>query len=155
MFSLLHVLGVKELDKPALKWCKHCYIGDRACQIYDSRPQSCRDFQCAWLTYPQTPDDMYPRKSGVVIWITSDGKRAIALTRRHDPTAWRKPAVLDTLRKLAKGGDMELVIAFSGTRAWLIGPTREQELPSGAVKIGVDGINSLTISDEVRRRVAA
>lgn len=149
-----HTLGVRELEKPALKWCEHCDVGSsHACKIYESRPQSCRDFQCLWLTAPQTPEAMWPKRSGVVVWVTHDAKRVIALTRPHQPTAWRNPAVLTTLRNLAKGG-MD-VIAFSGNRAWLIGPIRDEELPSGAVTIDEVGLNRLTISADIKRRVAA
>jgi hypothetical protein len=143
------VLGVKELRKPALRWCEHCSIG-KGCGIYDGRPESCREFSCLWLSHPETPEAMKPRLTGVVIWITGDGKNAIALTRRHDPTAWRKPSVLPTLRKLARG---LTVIAFSGTRAWLIGPERDEELPREALELDGYGLNKLTITPEMKRRM--
>jgi Fe-S-cluster containining protein len=29
-------------------WCKDCSIG-KGCNIYETRPKGCRDFQCEWL----------------------------------------------------------------------------------------------------------
>ncbi len=37
-----------ELDKPVGKWCPHCIPG-QGCQIYQSRPESCKGFRCEWL----------------------------------------------------------------------------------------------------------
>lgn len=146
-----HVLGVRELAKPALRWCEHCDVG-KGCKIYEARPQSCRDFSCLWLTHPEAPEAMRPLDSGVVVWLTA-ARQAIALTRRHDPTAWRRPVVLAVLRRMARQG--VTVVAFSGSRAWAIGPAREEELPADAVKMDGDGLNEIAISAEVRRRVAA
>lgn len=42
-------LAVMELElvKPEGEWCKHCTTRKR-CDIYPVRPESCRDFLCAW-----------------------------------------------------------------------------------------------------------
>ncbi len=40
--------GVFETFKMPGVWCEHCSIG-KGCQIYEMRPDECRDFQCAWL----------------------------------------------------------------------------------------------------------
>jgi hypothetical protein len=41
------VLAVAELHKPMRWTCDH--VNCACCGIYESRPQSCRDFNCAWL----------------------------------------------------------------------------------------------------------
>lgn len=41
------LLEVVELSKPAHVPCEH--IG-KGCEIYETRPQSCRNFQCLWST---------------------------------------------------------------------------------------------------------
>ena len=147
-----YTLGVEELEKLPLQWCKHCKIGaDHACTIYHDRPQSCRDFQCLWLTHPQfMAEELQPRKTGVVVWITADGKTAMALTRQFQADAWQKPLVLNLLRKLAT----EItVIAFSGTRAWLVGTERYEELPEGAVERKGYCVSKITVSAEIKARV--
>lgn len=42
-------LGVPEIEKKAACDCPHRKRGWKACSIYDTRPQSCRDFKCMWL----------------------------------------------------------------------------------------------------------
>lgn len=146
-------MGVEELKKPPLKWCEHCKIGaDHACTIYQDRPTSCSNFTCLWLTHPETPEEMKPSRTGVVLWITADGKHAVALTRKHQAEAWRKPVVLNVLRKLARDPNL-LVVAFSGSRAWMIGTHYDEELPGDAVQFEGYGVNKLTISAEVKARV--
>lgn len=29
------------------KWCEHCFDG--GCRIYDTKPEACEDYSCAWL----------------------------------------------------------------------------------------------------------
>lgn len=41
------LLGVKELNKPAGKYCEFAKFGC-GCQKYDIRPQECRTFECLW-----------------------------------------------------------------------------------------------------------
>ncbi len=57
--------GVSEIQKLPGYLCAHCTIGT-GCNIYKSRPQSCKDFQCDWLKgfggKEQRPD-----KTGVVL----------------------------------------------------------------------------------------
>jgi Fe-S-cluster containining protein len=54
---------VNELDKPLNTPCVHlCAIG---CGIYEKRPQSCRDYDCAWLHGHFGIEDR-PDKTGIV-----------------------------------------------------------------------------------------
>lgn len=54
---------VPELDKPEWKLCDNCSVG---CNIYDERPQSCRDYQCAW-SLGDLPDNTRPDISGFMV----------------------------------------------------------------------------------------
>ena len=128
-----HVLGVKEIEKPPLQWCQHCTVGV-GCQVYDERPQQCRDFSCLWLSFPEAfPEELKPNRCGVVCWSpVADGRVVFALTRPHAEMAWQKAGVHKFLRKMANAG--HVVIAFGGgPRAWLIGSERDAELPPGAM----------------------
>jgi Fe-S-cluster containining protein len=40
--------AIKAVEKPANVWCQHCKVGT-GCKIYDTRPNACRGFACAWL----------------------------------------------------------------------------------------------------------
>jgi hypothetical protein len=65
--------AVSELNKPMGVWCPHVEKG-RGCSIYERRPQSCRSFNCAWLTSPQMPDYWKPDKSKLVVAGDASGK---------------------------------------------------------------------------------
>lgn len=54
---------VPELNKSERVRCSNCESG---CTIYDIRPMSCRQFECAWLK-GQMPDEMRPDLSGVMV----------------------------------------------------------------------------------------
>lgn len=62
-------------DDPTLKKqsgvdCAHCDVG-AGCRIYETRPQTCRDFFCGWRALPKLGDEWRPDRSGVMI--TLDG----------------------------------------------------------------------------------
>ena len=59
------VLDVPELNKVRGIQCPHSVKGV-GCQIYDTRPQACVDFQCAWLQGDMEMD-MMPHKQHVMI----------------------------------------------------------------------------------------
>lgn len=53
---------VPELGKPERVTCEHC---DRGCRIYEGRPESCKQYACAWLTGDMS-EDMRPDKAGFI-----------------------------------------------------------------------------------------
>jgi hypothetical protein len=55
--------AVNELDKPINTPCKH--LAPVGCGIYESRPQSCRDYDCAWL-HGHFADEHRPDRTGIV-----------------------------------------------------------------------------------------
>jgi uncharacterized protein len=91
------LLGVVELAKPRDQWCPNCHIG-RGCNIYDSRPRSCRDFGCMWLLYEDMPEEARPDRSHVVIWEPEANTERIIQINVDParPDAWKAPV----LRKL-------------------------------------------------------
>jgi hypothetical protein len=42
------VFAIPELKKPRGQWCRHVAQG-KGCSIYETRPEVCRQFTCAWL----------------------------------------------------------------------------------------------------------
>jgi len=62
------VLEVDAMRKPPDVRCRHqCRHG---CAIYRERPQSCREFTCAWVEGMLGPHDK-PNRSHMVIWVTN------------------------------------------------------------------------------------
>lgn len=79
---------VPELDKPYGVTC--CHVCD-GCAIYSERPQSCRDFRCAWLN-GEMPDWMRPDKAHVMLERIND-HLVIALPEPGYERTWLTPQV--------------------------------------------------------------
>jgi hypothetical protein len=55
--------AVNELNKPLNTPCQH--LCERGCAIYESRPTSCREYDCAWLQ-GYLSENHRPDRSGIV-----------------------------------------------------------------------------------------
>ena len=60
-------MGVHEIKKPPGKPCWH--LVGRGCGIYETRPASCKSYECLWLS-GITPDGWQPKKYGIVMDIS-------------------------------------------------------------------------------------
>lgn len=78
------LLAVKELGKKAQTACEHEKCSK--CSIYESRPQSCRDFECLWLK-GVVPESVKPNKCHVVLSATLDGSGMVAYVDPKHPGA--------------------------------------------------------------------
>ena len=133
------LLGVGDLNKPPDVWCRHC-TDDRGCSIYDSRPQSCRDFICDWLYAPPTMwsvynDAMRPDRSHVVVYPGGDGTPTMKVDPSY-PEAWMHEPVRSLLIGLVK---------LRGRAHVAIGPRRivvelRDEANQAAVRVTQDWI---------------
>jgi hypothetical protein len=59
-------MGVPELAKPTARWCADCEQGT-GCRVYDTRPPSCRNFQCFWLMSEDFPEEMRPDRCHALV----------------------------------------------------------------------------------------
>lgn len=113
---------IPEINKPAETMCPHAVPGV-GCQIYETRPQSCRDFACMWSSTRGfiDPSDR-PDKVGVVIDVTRDGSqfgRQIMVARPSEPEAFRKLTATLTIARLAERG---LIVIIEGDKRQIAGP---------------------------------
>jgi len=58
------VFEIEEINKPKHKLCAHCT--SKGCSIYESRPEVCQTFECAYLN-SDWKKELRPDKSGVII----------------------------------------------------------------------------------------
>jgi hypothetical protein len=62
-------LGVTELEKPEWKACKH-QSKAHGCKIYATRPLSCQQYECLWLSWRKAgkpiPPQLRPDRCGVI-----------------------------------------------------------------------------------------
>ncbi len=66
------LLGVVELDKPVNQFCAYCPDGKGGCGRYATRPKTCKDFECGYLTAP-LPIEFRP--DNVHIIVTGEDKK--------------------------------------------------------------------------------
>jgi hypothetical protein len=121
------VMAIEELAKPAGKWCRHCKPG-RGCQIYDSRPGECRDFNCLWLIDQRFGAHWRPNKSKLVLTTSEDGIEVRCDASFAD--AWRKEPFHREIRTLAASGEAHdvTVLVIIGERMILLTADREFDL---------------------------
>lgn len=133
-------MGVPDLEptKKPHQWCQHCQIG-KGCGIYETRPKTCKEFECVWLqdTRNLFDESCRPDRVGVVIVPADDGMGLIAHCDPSRPTAWRNEKILARLKVCAKGG--YLAAARAGPRYWVITPTTEWEVTPDNVVADKDG----------------
>ena len=105
------LMGVRELEKSAGKWCTHFRRG-RGCDAYETRPSSCRTFNCTWLLAEGLGPDWKPSHCGFVMHV--DAGRLILECDPSRPHAWRAQPFLSVLRDWA--GQGQEVLIFAGRR---------------------------------------
>lgn len=86
-------MKVHELNKPDNTWCQHCKIGD-GCQIYETRPESCRVYECVWLQTQRGGKPLElalrPDISRVVIGTLNQGEDIVLYVSADRPDAWNR-----------------------------------------------------------------
>ncbi len=96
-------MKVHELGKAAHVWCAHCKIG-QGCDTYETRPESCRIYDCLWLQTQRLSRPMAaelrPDKSRVVVGTANGGEDVILYIDPDRPEAWKRPAMQHFLREL-------------------------------------------------------
>ena len=103
------VLAVDELRKP-MRWaCDHIHCA--GCRIYDTRPQSCREFNCLWLLGEIPGDERArPDRLGVIFdgyqRAGSNESRFVALEIWDG--AFAEPAAAALIDQLAAGQEVQL-----------------------------------------------
>lgn len=89
-------MGVHELGKSVNQRCVHCKTGV-GCAIYETRPQSCRTFECVWLQTQRGASplarELRPDASRVVMSTTPDGETVVLNVGTDRPDAWKRGAI--------------------------------------------------------------
>lgn len=124
------VMRVPELPKEINVWCQHCVLGT-GCGIYETRPPSCREFQCLYTTNPTLTAAWKPSECKFVVRHEPGGGGRIAIhvdTKR--PDAWRREPFLSTFHRWAQIAVEHhgQVVVFVGRHVHVIVPDRVVDL---------------------------
>ncbi len=58
--------------KPNIK-CKHLIECSEGCQIYDTKPKGCSQFECYWFKHKNLPEELRPDKCNIIFeYLTDD-----------------------------------------------------------------------------------
>lgn len=108
-------------DKPQGEWCRFCQIKGGGCEIYELRPQPCKDFVCGWLGGIGT-EAMRPDRSKVILATREpmpDGRRVLlAHVDPKNPEAWRQGAMKRHFDHWIKKG--VVIVLINGTQRTLL-----------------------------------
>jgi len=121
-------LAVDELKKDNFEACRHCVQG---CGIYKKRPQSCKDFNCFWLSGLGDIDKDRPDKLGVIFAATKWKDTLVAhmyMTKRGEMNNPR-------IRNLVKGvsESMPVIWITREGRRLIRGPKVTKEMEQAIV----------------------
>jgi len=130
------LLPIAALGKPADRWCKHSHPGAGGCAIYESRPDTCRSFHCAWLADAAIEDHWNPLHSKMVMQITGGHDDLYDLfidihVDRGAANIWRTEPYYSELKRLSHV-QRTLVRVFYGLRTWMILPDGDAEIKTHA-----------------------
>ena len=123
------VLRIEETESPAGQWCKHCDPG-HGCKIHPTRPATCRDFFCLWLTHKEVGEHWVPSRSKIVLRTELDGVRIVAHVDMSTPGAWLRSPYYEDLKRWAKiaADEEKQVSVWIGMHAIVILPERDVDL---------------------------
>jgi hypothetical protein len=133
------VLKIPETDSAKGQWCLHCAVG-QGCEIYEQRPQRCRDFMCGWLVWDKVPEHWHPAKSRIVV-VSELGMRLNFTVDPGAPGRWREAPWYGEIKAMA-------VMAFAENRQVLItvGNKVIAMLPDREVELGVVGEDEIVVT---------
>ena len=111
------LMEVTEIRKPRCKACG--YLDGKGCGIYESRPQSCREFECIWLQSQKRdepwPKRMRPDKCGIMFVPTTDPNTMTA----HGPRALLTGSFLHPRVKIWLSNGLRIISADGDNIAML------------------------------------
>ena len=106
------LLEIPELNKPVNEYCSLCKVNS-GCSIYNTRPQSCRDFNCLYITHNLT-ERLKPKNCHVVFEKLKDCPVYLALIDPDYPQALESEAVKVLIMQLLQDNFSVVTTAGAG-----------------------------------------
>lgn len=122
------IMGIAELDKPRNQWCPNCEVG-KSCKIYETRPQSCRDFNCIYLLDGSLAEHWKPSRSRMVLTRYQAGRLCVHVDPDR-PDAWRKEPYYSELKAWSRAAakSRAMVAVYVGENLTIVLPDRDKPL---------------------------
>jgi hypothetical protein len=129
------VMGVVELEKEPGVWCQHCQIG-KGCGVYETRPATCREYECIWLQHADLPDELRPDRCKVVLTSTTDGEGIVAHVDPKNPEAVEKGLMGALLKRMGQSGMAVMVVIGTDLRKILYSSSKTDAVVAGILRSG-------------------
>lgn len=117
------LLAVQELGKEMGEPCPHTLKG-RGCGIYERRPQSCRAFNCLWLTTGDMPDYWKPDKCKIVVAGDETGTLVNIIVSAGYEEAWKKQPHYNDIKNWARQRRWRVQV-LTPRHGWVIFPEED------------------------------
>ena len=105
------LLPIPEAKSEHSKLCSHCVL-KKGCNIYNKRPNMCKDFNCNWLLDDTIPEELRPDKCNI-IFENINKESVLALEHFNDVKACERKNVTDYIKILNDQGISVFVISFT------------------------------------------
>jgi hypothetical protein len=145
--SCCSFFSIAELGKPAGLLCSHSCPGG-GCDTYETRPNACRVFFCAWRCWDRVGEDWRPDRTGFILGGRLRPGEFLSITVDPAlPQAWRDPSRLPQLRAWAREAALieSHVVVFVGARVIQLA-----EAEAGDVDFGEIGPDEVLIKEPGR-----
>lgn len=94
--------------------CRHCTMG-AGCNIYETRPNECREFRCMWLQMENAGIEMRPDKCGILFDKMSDD----VICARLEEGKKLKPLVMGQINAFIDEGYSVLIFRGMESKCFL------------------------------------
>ena len=92
------MLGVTELHKPVNVPC--AYVCEGGCSIYQTRPQTCRNWSCDWKNGLIPDEELRPDRLGIIFDLRLEGADPILCLWEVHEGAARQPGLEPLLNEI-------------------------------------------------------
>jgi len=104
---------IPELNKPPSVLCQNC-TENVGCNIYNSRPISCRNFDCVYLQSDDMDESLRPNECRVTFEkVTTKIYFGVELPK--DVGSWKKENVRNYIKSLNEDGITVVIASFTNT----------------------------------------
>jgi hypothetical protein len=129
------VYSIKELAKPAGRWCVHRARG-AGCSIHATRPRSCSGFFCSWLVDPNLGPEWKPEVARFVLSADATHRAILVTVDPGQPRAWKREPYYAMLKKFAEVFvriDQKVLVSLNGDITVVL---PDRDVPIGRVGPG-------------------
>ena len=105
--------AIEELEKPPGKWCILATPGVR-CDVYEARPNTCREFNCTWKIDMRVPEAFRPDKVKTNLAMYKEGVLVVYADKAY-PTAWKEGEI----GKFLECWPAPFILETGGSKIWV------------------------------------